>query len=95
MKEDGVYLIARIVTFKDKNLASYGKGKYAVWDKALNRPWIGISGYEKVKDEDQENGDQVNKAECHQHAPPSALSASTGVPDLKRCRRSRRKPTTE
>ncbi len=52
MKEDGVYLIARIVTFKDKNLASYGKGKYAVWDKALNRPWIGISGYEKVKDEE-------------------------------------------
>lgn len=51
MKEDGVYLIARIVTFKDKNLASYGNGKYAVWDKATNRPWKGISGYEKVKDE--------------------------------------------
>ena len=51
MKEQGIYLIARIVTFKDKNLAGYGKKQYAVWDKALNRPWLGISGYEKVKDE--------------------------------------------
>ncbi len=45
MKADGVYLIARIVTFKDKNLAQYDKKQYAVWDKALNRPWKGISGY--------------------------------------------------
>ncbi|MBR1721702.1 MAG: hypothetical protein IJ727_04335, partial [Treponema sp.] len=51
MKEQGIYLVARIVTFKDKNLAGYGKKQYAVWDKSLNRPWIGISGYEKVKDE--------------------------------------------
>ena len=51
MKEQGIYLVARIVTFKDKNLAGYGKKQYAVWDKALNRPWLGISGYEKVKDE--------------------------------------------
>ncbi|MBR4321492.1 putative glycoside hydrolase [Treponema sp.] len=51
MKEQGIYLIARIVTFKDKNLAGYGKKQYAVWDKALNRPWLGISGYEKVTDE--------------------------------------------
>ena len=52
MKEQGIYLIARIVTFKDKNLAGYGKKQYAVWDRALNKPWLGISGYEKVKDED-------------------------------------------
>lgn len=51
MKEQGIYLVARIVTFKDKNLAGYGKKQYAVWDKSLNRPWVGISGYEKVKDE--------------------------------------------
>ena len=51
MKEQGIYLVARIVTFKDKNLAGYGKKQYAVWDKALNRPWLGISGYEKVTDE--------------------------------------------
>lgn len=52
MKEQGIYLVARIVTFKDKNLADYGKKQYAVWDKSLNRPWIGISGWEKVKDEE-------------------------------------------
>ncbi len=51
MKESGIYLIARIVTFKDENLAKYGKKQYAVWDKAHNTPWKGISGYEKVKDE--------------------------------------------
>ncbi|MBQ8678745.1 MAG: hypothetical protein IJ530_03175 [Treponema sp.] len=56
MKEQGIYLVARIVTFKDKNLADYGKKQYAVWDKSLNRPWIGISGYEKVKDE---NGNET------------------------------------
>ena len=56
MKEQGIYLVARIVTFKDKNLATYDKKQYAVWDKALNRPWIGISGYEKVKDE---NGNET------------------------------------
>lgn len=45
MKADGVYLIARIVTFKDRNLAQYDKQQYAVWDKTTNRPWKGISGY--------------------------------------------------
>lgn len=51
MKEQGIYLVARIVTFKDKNLAGYGERQYAVWDSALKKPWRGISGYEKVKDE--------------------------------------------
>lgn len=50
MKKEGIYLIARIVTFKDKNLAQYDKKQYAVWDRVNNRPWKGISGYEKVKD---------------------------------------------
>ncbi len=45
MKADGVYLIARIVTFKDRNLAQYDKQQYAVWDKTTNRPWKGISAY--------------------------------------------------
>ena len=29
MKKEGIYLIARIVTFKDKNLAQYDKQQYA------------------------------------------------------------------
>lgn len=58
MKKQGIYLIARIVTFKDRNLAGYDKKQYAVWDKALNRPWKGISGYQKVTDE---NGNDTGK----------------------------------
>ena len=50
-KKDGVYLIARIVVFKDRNLASYDKGKYAVWNSHTNSPWIGIRGKEDVTDE--------------------------------------------
>ena len=50
-KKDGVYLIARIVVFKDRNLASYDKGKYAVWNSSTNSPWIGIRGKEDVTDE--------------------------------------------
>lgn len=51
-KKDGTYLIARIVVFKDKNLASYGKGKYAVWNYKTNSPWVGVRSYEDVIGED-------------------------------------------
>lgn len=50
-KKDNVYLIARIVTFKDRNLASYAKGKYAVWNYRTNEPWVGIRGYEEITDD--------------------------------------------
>ncbi|MDR2758915.1 MAG: hypothetical protein LBB78_06005 [Spirochaetaceae bacterium] len=41
MKERGIYTVARIVVFKDPELAGKGGGKYAVWDSQTNRPWIG------------------------------------------------------
>lgn len=44
MKKDGIYLIARIVVFKDRNLAAYSGGKYAVWNAKTNSPWVGIRG---------------------------------------------------
>lgn len=50
-KKDGIYLVARIVTFKDKTLASYAKGKYAVWDSVNKCPWVGIRGYNDITDE--------------------------------------------
>lgn len=50
-KQDNVYLIARIVTFKDKSLTQYGKGKYAVVDSSTGKVWRGIKGTEKVTDE--------------------------------------------
>ena len=51
-KKDNIYLVARIVTFKDKTLASYAGGKYAVWDAKNNKPWVGIRGYNDVTDEE-------------------------------------------
>lgn len=49
-KKDNVYLIARIVVFKDKNLSKYENGKYAVWDSARNTPWTGIKRYDDITD---------------------------------------------
>ncbi len=40
-KENGIYLVARIVVFKDKSLASWGSSRYAVWDKAEGKAWQG------------------------------------------------------
>lgn len=44
MKKENIYLIARIVVFKDKNLAKYKNGKYAVVDSS-GKPWQGIRRY--------------------------------------------------
>lgn len=51
-KKDGTYLIGRIVVFKDRNLANYAKGKYAVWDYSKNAPWIGSRGMEDILDQE-------------------------------------------
>lgn len=50
-KKENIYLIARIVTFKDRTLSRYKNGKYAVMDRTTNKPWLGIKGYEEIKDE--------------------------------------------
>jgi hypothetical protein len=41
MKDRGIYTVARIVVFKDQELAGKGGGKYAVWDSQTNRAWRG------------------------------------------------------
>ena len=51
-KKENIYLIARIVVFKDKNLAEYGGGKYAVWNKVSNSPWVGTKGMQDIVDEE-------------------------------------------
>jgi len=50
-KKDNIYLIARIVVFKDKNLANYDKQQYAVWDYKTKSSWSGIKGTEEIKDD--------------------------------------------
>ena len=46
-----MYLIGRIVTFKDRNLAAFGGGKYAVWNNAAKAPWVGIKEIEDIVDD--------------------------------------------
>ena len=59
MKEMNVYLVARIVVFKDKRLASFSGGKYAVWDKKLNKPWVGTKTV-KVEVEPEKEAEPVS-----------------------------------
>ena len=51
-KKENIYLIARIVTFKDRSLTKYGNGKYAVWDAKYNKAWTGIKDYESITDDE-------------------------------------------
>ncbi len=41
MKARGVYLVARIVVFKDQVVFEHGQGKWAVWDSREKAPWRG------------------------------------------------------
>ncbi|HPO98107.1 MAG TPA: putative glycoside hydrolase [Bacillota bacterium] len=38
-KENGIYVIARIVVFKDSKLYQYQNHKYAIWNRATGQPW--------------------------------------------------------
>jgi len=40
--ENGMYVVGRMVVFKDEQLYSYDNFKYAVWDKTKNKPWRNI-----------------------------------------------------
>jgi hypothetical protein len=41
LKGRGIYTVARIVVFKDPELARREGGRYAVWDSRLGKPWAG------------------------------------------------------
>lgn len=49
-KKQKLYLIARIVLFKDKNLYRYQNGKYAVKDKTSGKAWQGYNIYNEKKE---------------------------------------------
>ncbi len=42
LHDEGIYVIARNVTFKDKKLYEAFGGKYAIWDKVTNKAWVGL-----------------------------------------------------
>ncbi|MDR1250118.1 MAG: hypothetical protein LBK63_12555, partial [Treponema sp.] len=41
LKSRGIYTVARIVVFKDPELARKEGGRYAVWDRRQGKPWAG------------------------------------------------------
>lgn len=51
-KSEDIYLIARIVVFKDKHLSQYNGGKYAVWNKSSQSRWVGTKGEKEITDEE-------------------------------------------
>jgi hypothetical protein len=58
MKERGIYTAARVVVFKDPELARKEGGKLAVWDGRNNKPWKGYHDTRRPKTpEGQESPD--------------------------------------
>ncbi|MDR1950081.1 MAG: hypothetical protein LBQ38_11880 [Spirochaetaceae bacterium] len=58
MRERGIYTAARIVVFKDPELARKEGGKYAVWDAQTNKPWAGYYDTKRKKPERPEEPDK-------------------------------------
>ncbi len=71
-KAQGIYLIARIVVFKDEVVYQHGGGKYAVWDKAAGAPW---RGYNLVKAQAEAPGATGGAATGGGMAAPAAQAA--------------------
>ena len=44
-----IYILSHMIGFVKIKFGFVGK--YAVWDKVTNKPWLGIKGYEEIKDE--------------------------------------------
>jgi hypothetical protein len=55
MKDLGVYVVARIVVFKDPELVKKENGKYAIWDARTNQPWAGYYETRREKVEPTED----------------------------------------
>jgi hypothetical protein len=49
MKERGIYTAARIVVFKDPELARKEGGRFAIWDGRNNKPWKGYYDSRRLK----------------------------------------------
>jgi hypothetical protein len=60
MKDMGVYVVARVVVFKDPELAKKDDGKYAIWDARNNRPWIGYYETKRKKVNSAETNEEIS-----------------------------------
>ncbi|MCL2269920.1 MAG: hypothetical protein FWC24_01120, partial [Treponema sp.] len=59
MKERNIYTVARVVVFKDPELAAKENGKFAVWDARNSKPWVGYYDSRRRKS-DISNEDRRN-----------------------------------
>lgn len=57
MKARGIYVAARIVVFKDPELAKKENGKYAVWNARNNQPWAGYYETKREKIDSEESSE--------------------------------------
>lgn len=55
-KEKGVFLVARIVVFKDRSLSRAEGGRYAIWDRTENKAWQGYRMVEQKIEAAAESG---------------------------------------
>jgi hypothetical protein len=60
MKQRGIYTVARVVVFKDPELAAKENGKFAVWDARAGKPWVGYYD-SRQKKTDISDEDRANK----------------------------------
>ena len=51
MKGRGIYTIARVVVFKDPELAAKENGRFAVWDRRKAQAWVGYNEDKSLIDE--------------------------------------------
>ncbi|GHV24638.1 hypothetical protein AGMMS4952_00610 [Spirochaetia bacterium] len=67
LKSRGIYTVARIVVFKDPELARKEGGKYAVWDGRRKQPWVGYYDTRQAKgtgtDKDTVNETEILRAD--------------------------------
>jgi hypothetical protein len=64
MKEKGIYTVARVVVFKDPELARKEGGKFAVWDNQNNKAWKGYYDSRRLKTpQNQQDGAQSSLTE--------------------------------
>ena len=59
MKQRGIYTVARVVVFKDAVVAAKEDGKFAIWDAAASKPWVGYYNSQRrkseISDKDRQN----------------------------------------
>ncbi|MDR0721709.1 MAG: hypothetical protein LBF75_02780 [Treponema sp.] len=60
MKTHKIYTVARIVVFKDPELAKKEGGKFAVWDSRTNSPWLGYYDSRQKKQPPGTRGEAEN-----------------------------------